>query len=220
MTTVGMDWHANRPDLLVADAGWDRLLVALGQTSGERFVVLGLAPQPWWTWMYSGKAGDEWPLLAGDHEGRSYVLAEAIGVGGDADRVATLTALLGAVVLGYSFEDTTATQQLTVARGHDLLRNTLYSNWGNHEEGAPLPGEDQGIGGVLQALGFDPDGWLQRGTVLRVAWTPLDHERDAEAHRRLYFGPLRMRVDHIQQAALEEFKKEAGQDADTDDAAP
>ena len=210
MTTSGPQWHLNRPDLLVAGVGWGAVLPALRQTSGEAFEVVGPPlPGNWWDWQYSGKQGDAWPLLAGDHDGHSYVLTDSIGLAMAADRVPLLAAHLETTVLGYTYEDTAGTEMLTAARGPDLLRYTLRSNWGDHEEGEPLPGEAEGIEIVLRNLGFDPDAWLEHGTTLRLRWTPLEPDIEAEAHRRLYAGPLRMRVDHIEQAAREEFEGEA-----------
>jgi hypothetical protein len=200
-----MNWHMNRPDLLVANVQWAELLVALQETSDEQFSVEGPATSEWWAWIHeAGRSEDVWPLLVGDHEGRSYVLGDPLGLGGAADRVTAVAARIREFVLGYSYEDTTATEQLTVARGEELLRYTLLSNWGDHDEGARLEGEDLGIGGILQSHGFDPDAWLEQGTVLRMNWTMLDPDKNPEAHRRLYFGPLRMRVDDINQAALED----------------
>jgi hypothetical protein len=68
-----------------------------------------------------------------------------------------------------------------------------------------LEGESEGINGILSGLGFDPNAWLDEGQVHRLTWTMLDPDQQAEAHTRLYFGPLRMRIDHIHQTAVEDL---------------
>jgi len=122
---------------------------------------------------------------------------------------AALAATTGAFVLGCNYLDITADATLTVARGPELLRYVRESNFGSHAEGARLPGEGDDppvspaeFTAILRAHGFDPDAWLQRGSKWAIAWTSLDREAQPEAHQRLYLGPLRMRVDHIEQAAL------------------
>jgi hypothetical protein len=120
-------------------------------------------------------------------------------------------------VLGYSYLDISADAMLTVARGSELLRYMLESNFGSHAEGGRLPGEDDEppqfpaqFTAILRAHGFDADAWLDRGQKWAIAWTSLDSEAQPEAHQRLYFGPLRMRVDHIAQAALADFEGDEG----------
>ncbi len=204
-----MKWHLDRPDLLVADVPWEQLIEALRSTSGERFEVLRTVSGDWWAWMYQQhpeNRGRTWSLVAGGLDGRSYCLGDGLGVGSTADRVAALAAATGRLVLGYNYDDTTGSEFLVAARGTELLRFSFETNWGDHSEGDTLAGEEHGIGAILEAFGFDPDAWLERGTVLRVTWTMLDRDEDPVGHQRLYFGPLRQRVDHIERAALEEFE--------------
>ncbi|MBI2756282.1 MAG: hypothetical protein HYX52_06200 [Chloroflexi bacterium] len=209
MTTPEIDWHINKPDLIVAGVGWDRLLQALRETSGEAFEVLGPAlPGAWWEWLYSEKEGDAWPVLAGEYRGQAYVLADGIGPAMAADRVPLLAAHLDTTVVGYTYDDTSASCTLVVARESELVRFALNSMWGDHEEGEALAGENESTDLLLRHLGFDPGLWLAHGSTLRLHWGPLDPEAEPNAHHRLYFGPLRMRVDHIEQAALAEFEDE------------
>jgi len=139
--------------------------------------------------------------VAGEFDGRSYALGDLLGPGDTPDRVTAMAANIGGVVLGYNYDDASGSEQLTVAQNSQLLRYTLETGWGDHREGDPLNGAESGIGGILQALGFNPDAWLEHGTVLRLTWKTLDALQDPEAHRRLYFGPLRMRADYVHQAA-------------------
>jgi hypothetical protein len=199
------DWHGDSPDLLVANTTWDRLLTALQETSGEQFSVRGSNTSPWWGWLHESISVREWPLLGGEHGSRAYLLGQAIGPGSTADRVPALAAAISDVVLGYTYDDKIGWEQIVVARGQQLLRFVVLSGWGEHSEGVALEGESEGIHGILSGLGFTPNAWLDEGQVHRVTWTMLDPEQQAEAHRRLYFGPLRMRIDHIQQAAAEDL---------------
>ena len=87
-----------------------------------------------------------------------------------------------------------------------MLRFRVISGSGEHSEGVALEGESEGISGILSGLGFNPNAWLDEGQVHRLTWTMLDPEQQAEAHQRLYFGPLRMRIDHLQQAGAEAIR--------------
>ena len=158
---------------------------------------------PWWAWLHVSISAREWPLLGGEHGGRAYLLGQMIGPGATADRIPALAAAAGQLVRGYSYDDKTGWEQIVVARGQRLSRFRVISGWGEHSEGVALERESEGINGILRALGFEPNAWLDEGQVNRLTWTMLDPEQQAEAHRRLYFGPLRMRIDHIQQAGAE-----------------
>ena len=153
------------------------------------------------------------PLLAGELNGRSYVVDYSLILPSTADRISALAAHSGGLVLGMGYQDTTGTSTVTAARGATLLRYAFDCAAGRHEEGAPLPGETpnapawtpKGFRNVLAALGFDVDGWLERGAKWDVLWTMLDAGEQPEAHERLYFGPLRQRIDELQNAALDGF---------------
>jgi hypothetical protein len=206
--------------LITADAAWGDFLSAL-RASGESFEVRGPVDD-WLTFLRARDAGAtyrEWHVVGGSVSGRSYVLADT-GTLAVADRVSMLASATGRLMAGYQYLDITADAMLTVARGDELLRYTLETNFGQHAEGELLPGEpDDGLvqfptdaAAVLQQLGFDPDEWLRSGERLAVDWQSLDPEERPELHQRLYFGPLRMRVDHIQQAALAAMEGEDFED--------
>ncbi|MDQ6674931.1 MAG: hypothetical protein M3069_30050 [Chloroflexota bacterium] len=197
------DWHGDSPDLLVANTTWDRLLTALQETSGEQFTVRGSNINPWWGWLHESISAREWPLLGGEHRGRAYLLGQVIGPGATADRIPALAAAIDDVVLGYTYDDKTGWEQIVVADRQQLSRFRVISGWGEHSEGVALERESEGINGILNGLGFNPNACLDEGQVHRLTWTMLDPEQQAEAHRRLYLGPLRMRIDHIQQAGAE-----------------
>jgi len=197
--------------LIVADVPWSQFLPALRETSGEQFSVRGGAGE-WMRFVHDQDPGADfrnWHLVGGELEGRSYVLA-GIGSFAVADRITALADTTGATVLGYNYLDITADAMLTAARGSRLLRYVLESNFGSHSEGDRLPGEPTDgppqapadFEAILRAHGFDADGWLEHGQAWAIGWTQLDAEAQPEAHHRLYFGPLRIRVDHIEQAAL------------------
>ena len=197
--------------LLVADVRWSVFLPALRAVSAETFEIqghvddwLGFVRQ----WDRTG-SGRTWYVVGGEHEGRSYAVA-GIGALANPDRITALARPTGGTVLGYNYLDSTADATLTAARGPTLLRFTVASNFGDHAEGARLPGEPgdglprwpSDFASIVRAHGFDADAWLAGGQKWGLIWTMLDAEANPEAHRRLYFGPLRMRVDHIEQAAL------------------
>jgi hypothetical protein len=198
--------------LLVADVPWARLLPALRETSGETYVVRGTLAD-WLGWLQ--EPSESWQqehLVGGDLDERSYVLSDEGGPASTADLIPLLAAHTGGTVLGFSYEDTTASVQVVAARGSELLRFVLDTDWGTHVEGDPLPGETDersvgsitGFDAVLHALGVDADAWLDRGHKWAVLNTILDRDTQPAAHQRLYFGPLRRRVDAIHQAALDE----------------
>jgi hypothetical protein len=197
--------------LLAADVAWSRFLPALHDTSEELFEVRGRAGEEWLRFVHDQDPGADyknWHLVGGELDGHSYVLA-GIGTLAVADRITALAAATGGIVFGYNYLDITADAMLTAARGSELLRYVYESNFGSHSEGNPLPGEPAAgpqfpvdFDAILRAHGFDADGWLDHGDVWAIGWTQLDAEASAEAHHRVYFGPLRMRVDHIEQAAL------------------
>ena len=200
------DWHGDSPDLLVANTSWNRLLSALEATSGEQFSIRGENTVPWWAWLNESITSRTWPLLGGEHDGRAYLLGQRLGPAATADRLPALAAAIGNLVLGYSYDDTTGWEQIVVAQDVQLLRFRVISGWGDHSEGLPLEAESEGIHAIVGALGFNPSAWLDAGQVQRVAWTILEPERQSDAHARLYFGPLRMRIDHIQQAAADAIR--------------
>lgn len=88
-----------------------------------------------------------------------------------------------------------------------MQRYVVESKWGNHSEGQPRPGETDGahdpaaFEAIASAHGFDLTRWLADGQVWRIRWTMLDPDTQPDKHKTLYFGPLRMRVDHIEEAA-------------------
>lgn len=205
--------------LVVADVPWEAFPAALRDTSGESFDVQGpVTDVTAWIKDLNARVSQlggwrTWSLLAGELDGRSYVTGDTIMVPSHADRIVALAAHTGGLVLGYTFQDISATGEVVAAQGSSLLRYALVSNWGEHDEGTPLPGETAdspawapyGFRDVLSTLGFDVDGWLHHGAKSDVLWTALDPEEQPEAHARLYFGPLRQRVDWIERAALEEM---------------
>jgi hypothetical protein len=197
--------------LLAADTPWSQFLPAMREISGETFEVQGpvedwLAFMRQWDQTASGRT---WYLVGGEYEGRSYALV-GIGALANPDRIAALAAHTGGTVVGYNYLDMTADATLTAAGGSELLRFTVESNFGSHTEGERLPGETgdglprvpSEITPILRAHDFDPDGWLAGDEKWGVVWTMLDPETQGELHQHLYFGPLRMRIDHIVQAAL------------------
>ncbi|MBV9595394.1 MAG: hypothetical protein JOZ87_00925 [Chloroflexi bacterium] len=203
--------------LLAADAPWSEFLLGLREVSAETFDLHG--PVDDWLgfvrqWDRTG-SGRTWYVVGGEHEGRSYALV-GIGALANPDRITALASQTGGTVLGYNYLDMTADATLTAARGATLLRFTVESNFGNHSEGERLPGEPgdglphmpSDFASILRAHGFDADAWLARDQKWGLIWTMLDAKTNPEAHRRLYFGPLRMRIDHIEQAALADMMDE------------
>ncbi len=106
--------------------------------------------------------------------------------------------------------------ELIAARGSQVLRYRVQSGgYGDYFEGDPLLHESEGFDAILGAYGFDANGWLARGRRWGLLWTALDPDAEPEEHRRLYFGPMRRRVDYIHRAALKEFEDEYGEDEES-----
>jgi hypothetical protein len=189
---------------------WQRFLAALREATEESFEVGPAVTDPW-AWLVNPPATDTWRqthLLGGEWGGRSYALFGDAGLASTVDRIALLAHGLGGVALGYTWQCISGMESLVVASGPDVLRFVVEGgDFGRHEEGDPLQQEME-VEGWLQRLGFDVDGWLNHGEKWDVLWTTLDAQQQPEAHRRLYFGPLRMRVDHIHQAALDDMMDE------------
>lgn len=204
--------------LLVADVPWGVLHDALETTSGERFAVgqsVGDAGR--WTQEYPGR--HTVTLLAGEYRGRSYIFSDSSACAPvHADRIAGLAAATGGLVLAHIYFDTTGTGEGIAARGSRVLRYVVDGRTDSHSEGGPLPGEtddfpissSMGFAAVLQALGFDPDGWFRSGTKVEVTWTSLDPDAKPEAFARVYRGPVRMRSIWVEEAALAEMENDEG----------
>jgi hypothetical protein len=120
----------------------------------------GSNTSPWWQWLNESVSAKAWPLLGGEHLNRAYLLAQRMGPGATADRIAALAAAIRDVVLGYTYDDKTGGEQIVVARGQQLLRFVVTTGWANHSEGQVLEGEADGIAGILPGLGFNPNAWL------------------------------------------------------------
>jgi hypothetical protein len=210
----------DRLGLLVADVPWETLRTALRDLRVQTDVRGSVGD--WLAW------DDDWseegaiPVLAGELDGRSYLYDRSGIVPAAADMIVELARRTGGLVLGHSYDDTAAVEEVTAARGATLLRyrwGTAPPEW--HEEGAPLPGETSdapvssitGMRRVLAALGFSlegPDGWLARGAKRDVRW--IDPASGTAAHRLLHFGPRYERIRLFQEAYLEGL--------DAEDAAP
>jgi len=153
-----------------------------------------------------GPSDTGWRLLAGERDGRAYVLDTSmlLSMGGP-DALAEVARRTGALVAACGVEAVSGSVSRFAARGGHVLR------WYEHcdsavsqplEIGAPLPVEQAaplgGAGGAwLAQFGFDSDGWLQRGTREAYQFTPhdLDHPNDA--------GPLERQWDaHYRRHAL------------------
>jgi hypothetical protein len=209
MTHPSPQWFVQLGDvgLLVADVPWTPFLTALRETSGESFEV-GPAVTDWLGWLRNLPATDTWRkihVIGGNFQGRSYILSDHLVLASTADRITALAAHSGGTVVGYSWQDNSGFETLVAARGTRLLRYVHDAGeFGRHEEGEPLLQESDGADAALRQLGFDVDGWLEHGEKWHVLWTMMDAEQHPDAHKRLYFGPLRQRVDYIEQAALED----------------
>jgi hypothetical protein len=206
--------------LVAAEAGWDDFLAALRDTSHELFDVIGQV-QHWRNWLGEYESGASlrdtyWHLAAGELDGRSYIVDDT-GAFYGADRVALLAERLSALVIAHTYNDSTTASSLIAARGAEVLRYTYETQWGDHFQGAALPGEGGVIDDVFKAHGFDPEAWLDRGRVLGIRWRSIQPDDDSEQHRRLYSGPLRQAVDHIEQAALADLESEFEDDEDDEE---
>ena len=199
--------------LVVADIPWKPFLEALRDTSGEAFVE-GEAVTDWMTWRQECPDERTATLLAGEHQGRTYVMADnPVIVPAEADRIVALAAATDGMVLGHTYMDSIASGEGVAARGMRLLRYVVDSQYGKHEEGELLPGETSdytlgfpyGFRDVIAALGFDVDGWLEHGTKRNVFRSRLDRDEQPEAWARVYRGPLRQRTEWIDEVAREDF---------------
>jgi len=146
-----------------------------------------------------------WRLLAGELDGKAYVLDTSMLSMGGHDALAEVARRTGALVAACGAETVSGSVSLFAARGPQILR------WYEHcdsavacplQVGTPLPVEQGApFGGAhgewLAQFGFDSDGWLRRGTRTAYQFTPhdLDHPNDA--------GPLERQWDaHYRRHAL------------------
>jgi len=205
-------WFVELEDvgLLVANVPWGALLPALRETSGESFEIR-TSVADWRAWLRDPRAAIDLRrqsrLLAGELDDRSYVISGDVTLAGTADRITIVAARTGGLVVGYTWIDSTAFETRVAARGTDLLRYIHdIGDFGRHDEGIALDGESDHVDAALRHFGFDVDAWLDRGEKWDVLWTSLNPDEQPDAHRRLYFGPLRQRVDYIEQAVLEDMQ--------------
>lgn len=216
MHTQGFPWFDD-VGLIVANVPWDVLVKALQSVGADTFEVRQSVDN-WDLWMgnWDIHEAGKYSVLAGELAGHAYVLDPGLCVAGASDRIVALAARTGGLVLGHAYWENVDSGNTSVAYGAHLRRYSVHSNWGDHDEGSPLPGEtaespaweSAGVRDIIGLMGFNVNAWLRRGRKFDVLWTMSDPDVHPEAHAAVYFGPLRQRVDWIHQAALEEYPDE------------
>lgn len=167
--------------------------------------------------LFEGSEDGGYPIVGGEHEGRSYVLDSLYRLTMyDPDFLLRLSEEADTLVVGCGAETMSGSYSFLAARSGELLRyyydcQALISE--PFEEGAPLPTEEElpfddfdgrGILAGLAQFGFDYDGWYHRGLRRNLHYLPTGPDPADD----LGEGSLGMRrAEHVMEFELPEDQR-------------
>ena len=133
----------------------------------------------------SGTHDEGWDVVAGDLDGRGYLLDPSYLLSGmEPDLLAGIAAATDKLVIGCCAETVSGSFCCLVARGSEVLRHYYHCHSAldaPYSFGTPLPTEGasplehingDGFLALQRHFGFDYERWSKTGPMRRITWTP------------------------------------------------